>query len=143
MKVVLHTNVIVAGLYSRRGASYQLLKAALSGELSFAVSPLVAFEYEGVLTRGIKDGFLEISEEDCRRILSGLFTMAKIVWRPLQIRPVLSDPSDDKILECAVSGDCTHIITFNKKHYPSALTAPWGMKVMTAGEFLRDWRDNR
>jgi predicted nucleic acid-binding protein len=168
-----------------REASYQLLKAALSGELSFAVSPLVAFEYEGVLTRRIEEGFLKVSEKDCRRILSALFTMATIVWRPLQIRPVLSDPSDDKILEnaqranynknfltfgrlsglrqdsppfgrvpgfpaaccrdlqCAVSGDCTHIITFNKKHFPSALTAPWRMKVMTAGEFLRNWRDNR
>lgn len=143
MKVVLDTNVIVAGLYSKRGASYQLLKAALSGDLSFAVSPLVAFEYEGVLDQKIKEDFLKVSEKDCRRILSALFTMATIVWRPLQIRPVLSDPSDDKILECAVSGDCTHIITFNKRHFPSALTAPWGIKVMTAGELLRDWRDNR
>jgi putative PIN family toxin of toxin-antitoxin system len=143
MRVVLDTNVIVAGLYSRRGASYQLLKTALSGDLSLAVSPLVAFECEGVLTRRIREGFLKVSEKDCRQILSALFTVATIVWRPLQIRPVLSDPSDDKILECAVSGDCTHIITFNKKHFPSALTAPWGIEVMTAGEFLGNWRDNR
>ena len=140
MKVVLDTNIIIAGLYSKRGASYQLLKAAISGDLSFAVSPLVAFEYEGVIHRKIEEGFLKVSKEDCGRILDALFSMATIVWKPFQVRPVLSDPSDDKILECAISCDCTHIITFNKKHFPAAVTAPFGIKVMTAGEFLINWR---
>ena len=35
MKVVLDTNIIISGLYSKRGASYQLLRAAISGELTF------------------------------------------------------------------------------------------------------------
>jgi predicted nucleic acid-binding protein len=46
MRVVLDTNIIISGLYSKRGASYQLLRAAISGELPFVISPLVAFEYE-------------------------------------------------------------------------------------------------
>lgn len=140
MRVVLDTNIIIAGLYSKRGASYQLLKAAISGDLSFAVSPLVAFEYEGVIHQKIEEGFLKVSKDDSGRILDALFSMATIVWKPFQVRPVLSDPSDDKILECAISCDCTHIITFNKKHFPAAVTAPFGIKVMTAGEFLINWR---
>ena len=141
MRAVFDTNIMVAGFYSKRGASYPLIKAALSGELPVAVSPLIALEYEGVLHRKIEEGFLQISEEDCGRILSALFAMATIVWRPLQIRPVLSDPADDKILECAISCDCTHIVTFNKKHFPAALAAPWGIKIMTPGEFLLHWRN--
>lgn len=90
MRVVFDTNIMVAGFYSKRGASYPLIKAALSGELPVAVSPLIALEYEGVLHRKIEEGFLQISEEDCGKILSTLFAMATIVWRPLQIRPVLS-----------------------------------------------------
>jgi putative PIN family toxin of toxin-antitoxin system len=140
MKVVLDTNVVVAALYSKRGASYQLVKAALSGELSIAVSPLVALEYEGVLDQKIEEGFLKISKKDCAKILSALLSTATVVWRPLQVRPVLSDPSDDKILECAVSCDCTHIVTFNKRHFPAKLVAPWGIEVMKAGEFLLHWR---
>jgi putative PIN family toxin of toxin-antitoxin system len=141
MKAVLDTNIIVAGLYSKRGASYYLLKAALSGKLSFALSPLVALEYEGVLHQKIEEGFLTVSKEDCGRILSALFARAAIVWRPLQIRPTLSDSSDDKILECAVSSDSTHIVTFNKRNFPTAVTAPWGIKVVTAGDFLLQWRN--
>ena len=142
MKVVFDTNILVAGLYSKRGASYYLLKAALAGEMPFAVSPLLALEYEGVLDQKIKEGFITISKKNCEKILNALFARATIVWRPLQIRPTLSDPSDDKILECAISCDCTHIVTFNKRHFPALLTAPWGIKVVTAGEFLSHWRNN-
>ncbi|MEW6664658.1 MAG: putative toxin-antitoxin system toxin component, PIN family [Thermodesulfobacteriota bacterium] len=141
MLAVLDSNIIVAGLYSKRGASYQLIKAALSGEMAFAVSPLVALEHEGVLHQKIEEGFLTLSERDCGRILDALFSVATVVWRPIQVRPLLSDPSDDKVLECAVSCGGTHIVTFNKKHFPAAVTAPWGIEVMTAGEFLALWRD--
>jgi putative PIN family toxin of toxin-antitoxin system len=140
MRAVFDTNIIVAGLYSKRGASYYLMKAALSGRLSFVVSPLAALEYDGVLNQKIEEGFLKVSKEDCGRILSALFARAEIVGRPLQIRPTLSDSSDDKILECAVSSECTHIVTFNKRHFPTLVTAPWGIEVMTAGGFLLHWR---
>lgn len=96
MKIVLDTNVIISGLYSKR---------------------------------------------DCARILDALFAMASIVWEPLQIRPVLNDPADDKILECAISGGCTHIVTFNKKHFPSARLARFAVTVMNPGEFSTIWRD--
>ena len=141
MRVVLDTNIVVSGLYSKGGASYQLLEAAISGELSCVLSPLVAFEYEGVIHQRIRDGFLKVSQTDCGKILDTLFSVATIVWTPFRMRPVLPDPADDKILECAISGDCTHIITFNKKHFPTDVAAPYGIKVMTAGEFLLDWRD--
>jgi len=142
MLVVLDTNVIISGLYSKRGASYQLLKAAISGNLFCAISPLVALEYEGKINQKIEEGFLKVSKSECGKILDALFAIATIVWEPLQIRPVLADPSDDKILECAISGHCTHIITFNKRHFPMTVTAPYGIKVTTAGEFLKIWRDN-
>jgi putative PIN family toxin of toxin-antitoxin system len=141
MKVVFDTNIIISGLYSKRGASYQLLKAALSGKLPYAISPLIALEYEGKIHQKIEAGFLKISIRDCARILNALFAMASIVWEPLLIRPVLTDPADDKILECAISGGCTHIVTFDKKHFPLAILAQYGIKVMNAGEFLKIWRD--
>jgi putative PIN family toxin of toxin-antitoxin system len=143
MNTVLDTNIIVAGLYSKRGASYQLIKAALSGELAIAISPLVAFEYEGVLHQKMEEGFLKVSQKDCGKILDTLFATAMIVWRPLQIRPHLSDPSDDKIFECAISCDCTHIVTFNKRHFPASAAAPWGIKITTPGEFLVEWRRHK
>lgn len=141
MKAVLDTNIFVSGLYSKRGASYQLIKSALSEELECAVSPLLALEYEGVLDQKIKEGLLRISKEYCERVMDAFFAVATIAWSPIQVRPMLVDPSDDKILECAISSECTHIITFNKRHFPAKLINPWGIQVMTAGEFLLKWRE--
>ena len=143
MKVVLDTNIIISGLYSKRGASYQLLQAAISGELTFVISPLIAFEYEGKVYQKIEQDFLKVSKEDCGLILDAFFAAAEIVWKPVQIRPILSDSSDDKILECAISGNCTHIVSFNKSHFPAAITHPYGLEVMTAGEFLKTWRSSQ
>jgi len=140
MKVVFDTNIIVSGLYSKSGASYQLLRAAISGKLSFAVSPLVALEYEGIIHQKINDGFLKVLKKDFEKILDSLLSKATIVWKPLHVRPILPDTSDDKILECAISGNCTHIITFNKKHFPLTAIAPYRIKVVTAGEFIEIWR---
>jgi len=140
MMVVLDTNIIISSFYSKRGASYQLLRAAISGELTVVISPLLAFEYEGKLHQKIEQGFLSVSKENCGRILDALFAASVVVWKPIQMRPMLSDSSDDKILECAISGDCTHIVSFNKRHFPAAITRPYGIGVITAGEFLRMWR---
>ena len=79
MKVVLDTNIIISGLYSKRGASYQLLQAAISGELTFVISPLIAFEYEGKVYQKIEQDFLKVSKEDCGLILDAFFAAAEII----------------------------------------------------------------
>lgn len=140
MKAVFDTNVIISGLYSKKGASYQLLRAAIAGELSFAISPLVALEYEGIIDKKIRDGLLKASKWDYDKILDTLFMNALKIWETNQVRPTLPDLADDKILECAITGGCTHIVTFNKKHYPEAITKPYGIAPMTPGEFLMVWR---
>ena len=43
---VLDTNVLVAGLFSRRGASFWLLERVVDGQLPIAISVALALEYE-------------------------------------------------------------------------------------------------
>jgi len=143
MKAVMDTNVIISGLYSKRGASYQLLRAAISGDLAYAVSPLVALEYEGKIHQRIQDGLLNASKWDYAKFLDAIFANATKIWKPTIVRPILPDSSDDKLLECAIAGGCTHIVTFNKRHFPEAITRPYGIAVMTSGEFLKIWRDKQ
>ena len=143
MKAVMDTNVIISGLYSKRGASYQLLRAAISGDLAYAVSPLVALEYEGKIHQRIQDGLLNASKWDYAKFIDVIFANATKIWEPTIVRPILPDSSDDKLLECAIAGGCTHIVTFNKRHFPEAITGPYGIAVMTSGEFLKIWRDKQ
>jgi len=50
-RVVLDTNVLVAGLSSRRGASHALLRRVLNHRLQMLASPVLWLEYEAVLKR--------------------------------------------------------------------------------------------
>jgi len=140
MLVVFDTNVIISALYSKNGASFRLLRAALAGELSYALSPLIAWEYEGQILRKTAQGFLKGRNEDYERLLDAICAIAVPTWDPFQIRPILGDVSDDKILECAIASRCSHIITFNKRDFPATITVGYGIEVMTPGEFLRTWR---
>ena len=51
MRVVLDTNVVVAGLRGRTGACAELLRRVLTGELEAAASTALLLEYEAVATR--------------------------------------------------------------------------------------------
>ena len=83
------------------------------------------------------------SKWDYGKILDRLFVNAIKIWDTNQVRPALPDSADDKILGTAITGACTHIITFNKRHFPEAIMEPYGIAVVTTGEFLMEWRDKQ
>jgi len=49
-------------------------------------------------------------------------------------RPFLRDPKDDMVLEVAVAGRCSHIVTFNKKNFDGV--DRFGITVLTPQRFL-------
>jgi predicted nucleic acid-binding protein len=51
-EIVLDTNVLVAALRSRRGASYRIISLIGAGGFRLNVSVALALEYEEVLKRG-------------------------------------------------------------------------------------------
>lgn len=58
--LILDTNVLVAGLRSKRGASYQLIRCFDRRQFGLKISVAVALEYEDVLKRpGLLPGFNE------------------------------------------------------------------------------------
>jgi predicted nucleic acid-binding protein len=56
--------------------------------------------------------------------------MIHFLWRPF-----LHDPGDDMLLELAVAGRATHIVTFNLRHFAEAERV-FGIKPVTPGDFL-------
>jgi putative PIN family toxin of toxin-antitoxin system len=131
-RVVLDTNVIVAGLRSRRGASYRLLTRLDQGLFHTVISVPLLLEYEEItksqsrqlgLTHADIDDFLDYfcSISESREIY--------FLWRP-----TLRDPCDDMLLEVAVEAGCSTIVTYNVRDFDRALE--FGITVKTAREFL-------
>ena len=125
VKLVLDTNVLVAALRSKRGASYLLLS-----ELCLSV-PL-ALEYEEVLMRLAPD--LGWMREDIDDLLRILFAAAHKQDIHFLTRPTLPDPKDEKVLEVAVNAGCEYIVTYNKRDFAGAET--YGIQVVDPRTFL-------
>ena len=66
-EIVLDTNVLVAALRSKRGASYQILRLIGTGVFRPNISVALALEYEEILKR--TDLISTLTEVDADRLL--------------------------------------------------------------------------
>jgi putative PIN family toxin of toxin-antitoxin system len=132
-RIVIDTNVFVAALLSRRGASHRLLKLIDSNEFQTFISTPLVLEYEDVALRMLEKTTL--TEEELGIIIDYLCAAA----HPQEIfylwRPFLRDAKDDMVLELAVAARCDAIITFNLRHFEGA--ERFGIKILTPKQFLR------
>lgn len=118
---VLDTDVIVAALRSDKGASRQLLLAALSQHFELLLSVPLILEYEAVLTRPEHLAACGLSSAEVGRVLDDLTEIAKPVRLAFRWRPRLSDPDDDMVLETAINGSADAIVTFNQRDFISGI----------------------
>jgi putative PIN family toxin of toxin-antitoxin system len=132
LRIVIDTNVLVAALRSRRGASYRLLSLLGDPRFQINVSVPLVLEYEKSAKRMARRGGL--SARDIENILDYICAVARhrkvfYLWRPF-----LRDPNDDMVLEAAVSGGCKFIITYNQKDFRGV--EQFGIEALTPKEFL-------
>ena len=132
-RVVLDTNVVVAGFRSRRGASFRVLSEVGTGKFEMALSVPLVLEYEDVLLRHARATGL--SRADVDAVLDYFCSVAHLqsiffLWRPL-----LPDPKDDLVLEVAVAAGCPTIVTHNVKHFRGS--EGMGVLPQRPGAFLK------
>lgn len=131
---MLDTNVVVAALRSRQGASFKLLSLLGEDQFEIAISIPLLFEYEEVLTRHRDTDLYEQQEVD--DLLDYLCQIAHrqsifFLWRPC-----LPDPKDDMVLELAVAAGCEAIITHNQRDFSGRERL--GVRIDAPRDFLRN-----
>ncbi len=141
MRLVLDTDVLVAALRSDKGASRQLLLAALELRVVMLISVPLMLEYEAVLTRPEQLKFIGLTTGEVNSILDAIAAVAEPVRFRFLWRPQLEDPSDEMVLETAVNGNADYLATFNLRHLlePSAL---FGIRAAVPGQIWRKIRSN-
>ena len=132
-QIVLDTNVLYAGLRSKRGASYKLLKHLNSGKFEINLSVPLVLEYEEVLFRKLPT--LNFTHIEIGQILDYFCHIANLHEVHFLWRPILKDPKDDVILDLAVRANCHYIITYNTRDFSGV--NQFGIQVVTAQEFLK------
>src|SRR5438876_9736062 len=111
MKVVLDTDVLIAAIRSRRGASRAWLRTVLSGEANLLLSVPLALEYEAVLTRPEHLAVSGASIGQMLALLDALYAVCDPVEIPFLWRPMLRDPNDEMVFEAAVNGGADFLLT--------------------------------
>lgn len=135
MRLVLDTNVVVSGLRSRTGASAEILRRVLSGELAASASTALLLEYEAVTMRPehLKASGLSGGEvQDVLDALSAAMDAAPIHWR---LRPVSPDAWDDLVIEAAFNAGADIVVTVNERDLEKACAA-LGIRTMRPSVLL-------
>lgn len=139
VRVVIDTNVLVAAVRSRRGASFEILSRVGTGAFELAVSVPLVLEYEDALLRHA--GASPLTEADVCDLLDYVCSVAVrqevfFLWRPF-----LRDAADDMIVELAVAAGCEVIVTHNVKDFRGA--ERFGIRILTPAEVLRELRGQK
>jgi len=129
MKIVLDTNVLVAGLLSPFGPPAQVLQLLLSGAVKLCYDGRVLAEYRQVLARPVFDFDTELTGAVLDYLEHAGELTAATPW-PLE----LPDPDDAAFLEVAAAGRADYLVTGNLRHFPSRKRR--GLKVVTPAQFL-------
>ncbi len=139
MKVVLETDVLIAGLRSPSGASAELLRLARRSRFTLLVSVPLFIEYEAQCT--VADHMAEagLVQKDVDDFLDALAAIAQPVAIHYSWRPQLRDPADEMVLETAVNGVAQILVTFNRRDFGTA-PGRFGIEMLLPSEALRRLR---
>lgn len=133
MRVVVDTNVLVAGLLSPFGSPGEIVRMIASGALQLCFDARILTEYSEVLARPK----FQFRPEQTQAFLEQIQAEGiSVAGEPLPAR--LPDSSDEPFLEAAAAGDAVCVITGNIKHFPAARRQ--GLPVLAPRAFLDRYR---
>lgn len=128
LKVVLDTNIVVSALVYG-GKPEEVYRLVLEKKIIAYISPSIIAEILEILTK--KFNFNQIKLRQIERKIRKKIS----VVNPTKILRLVRDADDNRILEAAVEGNCSYIITGDKDlldfgKYKS-------IKILTADQFLK------
>jgi putative PIN family toxin of toxin-antitoxin system len=136
MRLVLDTNVVVAGMRSPSGASAALLMAARHGQITMLANVALALEYEARCLRAEHAVAAGLKPAQVAIFVDAVIAMAEPVESHFLWRPQLRDPADELVLEAAVNGRAAAIVTFNSHDF-GAVPMQFGVEVLSPADVLR------
>ena len=128
MRAVFDTNIYVSAFAIPGGRAEAALLKAVEGEVRLVISKPIIHELLDVLARKFgRDA------EELARLAVFLAELAEVV-QPRRKVEMLSDDTDNRILECAIAGRADVIVTGDRAMLE--LGEYQGVRIMTLREFL-------
>ena len=131
MKVVVDTNVLVAGLIGGKGPNREILRRCLSGELKPYVGNALYLEYQDLLNRDKIQKLCKQTSVSLMEFLDGFASVCKPIDARYLWRPNLKDEADNHLVELAIAAQAQYIITNNVSDFAQAQLQHLGYEVIT------------
>ncbi|MCC5620877.1 putative toxin-antitoxin system toxin component, PIN family [Nostoc sp. CHAB 5715] len=126
---VFDTNILLSALLSTNGNPFRCLALARIGQVESVTCQEILDEFAEKLL--VKFEFSEEMTQAAVKEVSGFSRLVKISGT---LKAVPADPDDDMVVECALIGNATHIVT-GDKHLLS-LTTHKSVAIVKAAEFV-------
>lgn len=130
MRVVIDTNVFLSGIHWI-GASHKVLRAWFIGAFTLVSSPDINKE----LFAQLRDFKIQMEREEILWWENLILEKSELVIPKQKINVIKDDPDDNKFIEAAVEGNCSYIVSNDRKHILK-LKVFRGIKIVTPEEFL-------
>lgn len=134
--IVVDTSVLISALIGPKGPSRALIRLCLMGKYQPLISNTLFQEYEAVSSRGDIRQRCPLSSTEIRELLNAYYNVCQ--WVPIYYlwRPNLQDEDDNFLVELAVAGNATNIVTNNVKDLAGAELLFPEIKILRPEELL-------
>lgn len=131
LRVVLDTNVYISIFANPKGKLGTIWEHGLRGTYTILISPYIVAELAGVLREKFK-----WQEEDVKARAKRFARMAEIIQPKTVPNVIETEPADNHILACALSGKADLIVSGDRRHL-LPLKEYEGIHIVRPVDFLR------
>jgi putative PIN family toxin of toxin-antitoxin system len=140
LRVVVDTNIIIRGILSSTGASALLLEAVRRRQCLLIASREYLNEIHRVLSRPRFRRRYGITSRRRQRLIIRLYTLSLFV-QPTGHLALCRDPHDDYLIEMALLGQATHLVSEDNDLHEDADIVEFlrqsGVQLVRVGAFVR------
>ena len=130
LRVVLDTNVYFSAFTHHQGPPFRIWQKAVNRSFILLVSPAILREIAGVLRED-----LQWQATDIVAHLKLVARIAEIINPKVSLQVIAEDPTDDRILECALAGGADLIVSGD--HHLRKLKSFRNIGIVQPSDFLR------
>jgi putative PIN family toxin of toxin-antitoxin system len=135
--LVIDTSILISALIGRQGPSREVLRRCLLRKSNPLISNALFQEYEDVSRRKHVLKTSPLSEEEIRQLLNAFYSVCQ--WVPIYYlwRPNMRDESDNFLIELALAGNASVIVTNNIKDLRNVELKFPDLRILTSVQLLR------
>ena len=129
IRAVLDTNIFISAFFWR-GAPHKLIRYGLGGKFIIITSLAILDEVYAIL----KEKFV-VPEQQINSLIKILSLNSEIVYPTMRLLFIKDDPTDNKIIECAIEGAAEYIVS-GDRHLLSVKKYKY-IEIVSPDKFLK------